>query len=350
MVRNLRWLATIGMAMTTLAAAAQVDETDDNPVRTPLQQALVDAVEHDSTTLNESTDLALRAIYSVGGLEEHPDHTFHQHENVPIATLVDLARGSTDPLLLDVLVARCGKRTRCDRVDLAARWTLADTENQVAWLTLASVRADASDRSGARVAFLRAAQASVWHGHYGDALRRADRALPADLAAPLRATTLRMIFARSALALPFPALRALSAFCKEDADDVRAACATIVRTIERDADELLSLRMAEFAAVSARMDAQAVERDRQKVDALRWATAETAPLGAEAWDPSDPTETSSLRAAIQQLERRIAMGERPYLEAFLREAHVSDADAAKRYEASRPQGQSDVMRGRSALH
>lgn len=104
-----------------------------------------------------SSDLRLRAIFSVSGLEER-NGGFHLHETIPPAG----RRGPRieRPLVLAMLVARCGETPnvqRCDAIDFARRWTVADTQNQLAWVTLASLPHRRGDRETARTTFERAA-------------------------------------------------------------------------------------------------------------------------------------------------------------------------------------------------
>ncbi|MGI9024447.1 MAG: hypothetical protein ACR2GP_02505, partial [Burkholderiaceae bacterium] len=121
----------------------------------------------------KSADLRLRIVASIDGLEDR-DGVYSSHEVIPLETLVEQARGSTDPMVLSMLVGRCSesaKPPRCDTQDLAERWTVADTQNQKAWLTLAAVLQQKGDLPAARAAFERASRASTWHEHNDDIAR-----------------------------------------------------------------------------------------------------------------------------------------------------------------------------------
>lgn len=125
-------------------------------------------------------------------------------QRVPVDTLAEQARGSTDPMVLSLLIQMCGydrlrPRPTCDPIALARQWTVADTQNQLAWLTLAGTLRWSGEHEAGRAAFLRAAQASIWHESYDDGSRLIAAAAP------------KALGPRARMALQYQALTAAAA-------------------------------------------------------------------------------------------------------------------------------------------
>lgn len=172
---RLRRLSSIRVVVvsTALPVGVATAEEDEEYQPTAAEQAAQDAWERISIASRASADLRLRLLLSTDGLEQRDGRMFTK-ATIPVATLVEQARGSTDPLTLDLLLKRCldpaaGKA--CDSLDVARRWTQADTQNQAAWIALARGQRDASDIDGAHLTFQRGARASTWHDHEEAAAR-----------------------------------------------------------------------------------------------------------------------------------------------------------------------------------
>lgn len=332
-----RWIAWLSCVAVSAAVGADVEDAVD--ALTPRERATAEQLDRIADGFSRSADPAVRILFSTNGLDQHADGTIRWHETVPVAELVDQARGSTDPLVLDLLLRRCSNDdAACDRLDLATRWAAADTQNQVAWLMLASIRQERKDPDGARATFLRAARASTWHDHYDDAIRRSAKALPADLSPPIRVAAFDMIFVRAGLVLPFVASHTLGDYCKERGA-AREACATIVATMVRDADTLVDLIFAAPFAARAHVDPSVVAQYQQTSDAVRWGMTgmlATHPISTESPELDD---SPALRERLRQMDFRIALGERRWAERYLTEQHVGEVEAAKRYVASLPESQ-----------
>ncbi len=111
-----------------------------------------------------SGDLRLRLLFAS---TSPTDADVPTTEPTALAELVESARGSTDPLVLQLLLARCRQRAThdvgpCDAVDVATRWTRADAENAMAWVELATLLDESGDRAGADAAIERAGRASTF--------------------------------------------------------------------------------------------------------------------------------------------------------------------------------------------
>ena len=282
----------------------------------------------------KSADLRLRIAFSIDGLQERNGGYFW-HEAIPLETLVEQARGSTDPLVLAMLFGRCSADEpakappRCDALDFARRWTVADTQNQLAWVTLAGELQRRGDFDAARTTFIRAAQASLWHEHYDDVARVIARALPQALTPRERYGGLILALgtsaARTVSLVPFRYLRTA---CKEPATG--AACGSILETAFRDGETLFVLASSARLAEAAGLSDEAVRARTQRSDAMYWALTQFPfPERAELDDPSVAAR------AVDQAEHRLALGELGWGRFLLQQSGVTEADAAARYAASR---------------
>jgi hypothetical protein len=323
------------LCVTALARAEQPTEPDDVPL-TPRQQALVDRLTRFTSDRAKSSDLRVRIIYSMTGepeVERRPDNGFYAKARISAADLYEQALGSTDPLVLDLLLQRCQAQTRaqnrCDRIALARRWTEADTQNQVAWLALANVLKYSGDLDGSRAAFLRASRAPQWHEHYNDIARLLARDVPADLSLLEKAASLVEALSRAGWGIPFDAIQSLSAYCKE-ANDLRDACRRIVHTMVRDTDILFTLGMAAPFAARAQMDSSVVAAYRQKSDASQWSNHLEAPTG----DPFAELDDRQAQETIERLQSMIDVGEKHRAEQIMLRQHVTESEAAARFVAA----------------
>ncbi len=293
-----------------------------------------------------SNDLRVRIIYSTETLmTDETDLTkgIYTHEVTPAAELVEQARGSTDPLVLDLMVHRCGSsavRGSCDAVTFARRWTEADTQNQLAWLTLASVLKTRGALDDARATFVRAAQASSWHEHYLDVARVLAGASPAVDTPRMRYAVLINALSRASVTgLPFGTLRVLGDYCKEDGE-VRAACARIVATMIRDSDNLMSLTLAPPFARRAHVDPTIVATYLQESEAVHWSMQFLVANDRAGIDP-DTADEETLRRHNVRLQAMIDLGERRLGAQTLLSQHISTSEAATRYVATMSPSQLD---------
>ncbi len=334
---------TLAIALSCGPAIGRADESVDTATAelTPRQQAIADRLDRLRAEYAQSSDLRLRILYSTSGdveVERRPDNGFYARETISAAELYVQARGSTDPLVLDLRLRRCSVQTKtmdaCDRMDLARRWTQADTQNQVAWLTLASVLKYRGDLGAARIAFLRAAQASRWHEHYSDIAQLVVKAMPGQLSPQLRNAMLQNALAQAGAGIPFDALRTLGAYCKEDGE-MRTACGWIVETMVRDTDTLVALTISVPYAVRARMDPSIVATYQREADAIHWSI----PLIVSAGNLFDDTDNATSRTNGERLQALIDVGERRRGEQVLLEQRIGKSEAAARYVAGLSQAQ-----------
>lgn len=326
-------ISIIAMLATTVAAFAAAPEIGIPTVASTSQEEADEAAWNRFVAASaKSSDLRLRVIFSVDGLEKRNDG-FYLHESIPLESLVDQARGSNDPLVLAMLAARCGETPnvqRCDALDFARRWTVADTQNQLAWVALASELQRRGDSDAARAAFERAAQASVWHEQYADMARAIARALPRTLTPRERLRALHGALAtaaaRSVSMEPYGYLRAA---CKEPS--TRDACARILETMFRDGDTLIGTAVSARLAQAAGLLDDAVRARKQRFNATYWAVMQFPVLeDAELDDPA------VLARAVDQVGQRVELGEMRWGQRLLLQSGVSEPDAAARFVAAHP--------------
>lgn len=274
-----------------------------------------------------SADLRLRIVASIDGVEDSGG-VYFSHEVIPLETLVEQARGSTDPMVLSMLVGRCSepaKPPRCDAQDLAERWTVADTQNQKAWLTLAAVLQQKGDVPAARAAFERASRASTWHEHNDDIARVIAASIPRSWPPLARMhgleAALGIAAARTISPSPFSYL---TQQCRDSL--MRAQCGQILETMFRDGNDLFSLSISSKVAAIAHIPDDTVKLRQQKFNATYWALIHEAESAV-----SEPTEAADVARAVARLEERIAFGEMRYGQRALERSAVAEADAASRF-------------------
>ena len=108
-------------------------------------------------------DLRTRVLLSLPSFVTDADRQVIREDDRDLATLVEQARGSTDPIVLSRLAQRCGGVGKvCDALQMTERWVDADTQNQAAWLALGQVQWRRQDEAAAKATFVRAARASLW--------------------------------------------------------------------------------------------------------------------------------------------------------------------------------------------
>lgn len=288
-----------------------------------------------------SSDLRLRILFLQARRDDDPLPTPGPDPRVPLSRLVDEARGSTDPLVLKLLLDRCDVQrdaatTDCDRVDLARRWTAVDAENQIAWITLSEAQRNAGDREAARATFIRAGQASAWREHDVPLGRLVLDAVPRDLSPNDRGGILLTVLGVTAASIvPF---RTLVTTCRDtgSSPDVLDACRRIATTMARDADTVISMVVATRVAARAGIDPTVVEGFESKTDALSWAESQVSDEPTTVVD--DPRHQQAVDALLTD---RIRLGERRWAERLLADRRVAESEAASRYVAglSPPQRQ-----------
>ena len=326
-------LAFCASALTTHAAhAAEADPSIDDTTLTAEEQAEADQWKRFVADSVKSSDLRLRILLSQGDLVLSGKN-YVWVGGIPVESLVEQARGSTDPLVLASLIARCEmgapKQPRCKVLDLARRWTMADTQNQLAWLTLASELKQHGDLEGARATFIRASEASIWHDNYGDGSRVLAHALPRAMPPLMRLYSLHRATNVSAIfTLGSSALSNLSRFCKDAA--LRKACLRIVDTMSRDADNLMSLRVAAGLTEYNGAPEMIARARRQRADAIYWGAMMSYPRDIS---KSDPT---AVAAALNHAEQLIELGEIAVAQRNLTKSGISEAEAAARFAAAYP--------------
>ena len=324
-LRAMRAAAAAALSLALLVPAAAVaDEAVAEPVSAAAWNRMVELG-------RQSSDLRVRIVYSRGVAEPH-EGGVRLSEVIPIETLVEQARGSTDPIVLSLLLDRCSddlrKAGKCDAVDLARRWTVADTQNQLAWVALSTVLASGDDVDAARVAFRRAAQASQWHEYYPEVGRLLETVAPKGGDPATRAEILLAVLARSFLALPSSHYQTINNRCKDAA--AGDACGRILETMSRDGQSLLTINLAAtLATARSTLPEATVATLRQRSDAMQWASRSSA--GQIHENPT--TEAEAVRSA-SYLESLIARGEIAMLRRYLQDERLGESEAARRYVAT----------------
>ncbi len=270
-----------------------------------------------------SGDLRVRIAWSIDGIEQRAGGRWYSIETMPIATLVDQARGSTDPVVLQMMIPRCAAsyhpRDVCDPMSFALRWTAVDAQNQRAWLAVSSLLRDRGEFEAARAMFRRAAEAPAWHESLSDLARSLVAALPTDLSAAQRLDAVLDTNSKAVSAVTFQALSVINASCKDAA--LQKPCERIVETIARDAESLLAIRMAASMAERTALPETTTRAIRQRADAMQWAAFMLLPVKT-AGDATSVGETM------------LSVGERKALEDVLQRAGIDEREAARRYVSS----------------
>ena len=303
------------VAVVTCSRAETADPADQVIALTPAERSdfarlrafLIDGV--------RSSDARVRGLAGYNQ-QFFDEDTLPAAQRVSVDTLADLARGSTDPIVLSLLVGMCGNdrlkpRPTCDARAIAQQWTVADTQNQVAWLTLASVLRWSGDEAGSRAAFERGARASTWHESYDEGTRVIAAAMPKGLGPRARMALLQQALGASAAWLtPSAAISELNFRCKDDS--LRVACARVIDTIDGDGGSMMSRQLAASMGRRSGFDPETMTRRTRTLDTLTYASIHS---GFKGYDEIvDPTE---LDRQADQLDRRVALGEMAWLRELL---------------------------------
>lgn len=318
--KHLAWLGLV-ILMSGPAAAQEARE----------DRAAADAWDILAKAGRQASDLRVRIVYSLSGIEGK-DGAFRLGEAIPVETLVDQVRGSTDPIVLSLMVDRCSndlsKAGRCDAVDLARRWTVADTQNQLAWIALATVLANRGDIDAARTAFRRAAQASQWREYYPEIGRALEMAAPQTHDAKERTAMLLAVLTKSFGSLPNVHYQTINNRCKEV--ELIAACGRILETMSRDARSLMTLTVAaKLATARNALPPATMNTVQQRADAMHWAS-----LSSVRQFQEEPDSEAEAVRSVSYLEALIAHGEIEMLRGYLQRERLGESEAARNYVAT----------------
>ena len=327
----LKTLSLLALFVLASSGGSVVAAEDEDEI-TLSQRHDVARVEAVVQSFARSSDLRLRILFALDGMDRSGPRP-KRRETTSRDMLIDLARGSTDPLVLDLLSAYCRiagagqvPGLPCDRVEVARRGTEADTQNQLAWLTLAEAERDAGRPDEAHAAFERAAGASSWHDQYNDAARVVISALPDDLSSQERSLLLTRAIVDASDILPLPQLHALGEFCKEFT--LHVPCGRIVETMVRDSQLLLTLNIAVPFASRARLPPETVMQYQRQVDACRYAISRLTGLTPDEEDPDHLPDVNRQRASL------LEVGERKTVERYLAANHIDESEAARLWVSS----------------
>jgi hypothetical protein len=286
-----------------------------------------------------SSDLRLRILYSrERGVERRPGEDFvrpTEEELIPVAELVEQARGATDPMLLDLLIHRCATlkpvQNGCDRVALARRWTDVDTENQLSWLTLAAILDNLGNHDEARATVVRAARASRWHEYHDDVAQLLAAGLPKTLSPQDRILGQWDALLHAGEASPIDATMIVNIVCRTP-KDLHEACAKITSTMMRDGNSILTLQIGTYLAARIGQDPTITAAYRQRTDAIRWSLSHV--FGKTRRSDDIALDDAAANALSEKLRLWIALGEIGRAEQWLQQQHVDESEAAQRYVAS----------------
>ena len=323
---------SLGVCVGTAAMAADAGPPEPDLSGRPLtaaEQADMAQLKHLLTESLNSSNMRIRVMV---GRTIDPTRENLRHPLTPIDTLAEQIRGSTDPMVLALMVDVCDDdrlrpKPTCDAVDIATRWTVADAQNQVAWLTLASTLRMRGETAGEVQAFQRAARASTWHEFSDDVPRVVLNALPASLGPFGRVAVLQLaLTSAAAYVLPNDALMELNRQCKNA--DLHDDCVRILDTIDHDDSSLVSKSIGVRIGKTAGYDLQTVADRTRKLDALYDAASRSD--WKELVDLTDPGEQT---VGAETLRLRIALGEVAWARKLRVDSGLTESAAADRYRA-----------------
>ena len=321
------------LAVTTLfvacpfALARSADDAADDAARAADQARMAES--NRILASMAASNVRLDLLFTMGrwspatGLESNADH------EARIITLVERTRGETDPVVLMQLADKCRVVTKtsvCDREAIARRWIEADTQNQVAWLSLVAVQRARGQVDEARSTFRRAAEASMWRTYERELGQAALAAIPRELPLSTRADASIRVLAFSYLHI-LPVWQEINQDCKDPA--LRSACSRVLEVASRDARDALSLRSVYRLSETLELDPLLIEQ-RQRVIYLVVAGARSRREPAYPFAPLDDADS---RLVIGMVDEVLTMGERESGRLALRRAGLSD-DAAFQREAA----------------
>lgn len=321
-----RLAAGLIAAFATLPPAIAADAPDDDPW-TPAQRVRIEAADALRQKILPSS-LRLRVL-----LTDPYEEAAKSSPGTPV-DLADLARGSTDPLVLMVLGNRCRLRFDAAARDagaLAKRWVEADTQNQAAWIRLADLQGLASGNPEAIATYRRAAQASRWNDQSVEATRVLFAAIPRDIPLEQRVDVLELVmWGPAARASPIELIQTVTAGCRRA--ELRDACLRILETMVRDTDNLLTLAMATAYSRIVGVPTDVLQERQRRTDFARGSMDEVPHVTD---GPIETVTPEQMHQQIAALENVMTRGDLAMLADVRRRSAVPDAAILAREQARR---------------
>lgn len=312
-------LALAGAA--SVASAAPSDDTAAVDLALAMRGAFVERARALQQLLPH--DLRTRVLLSLPPFVTDADRKLILEDDRDLASLVEEARGSTDPIVLSHLARRCGTTGKvCDALQMAQRWVDADTQNQAAWLLLGDMQRARHDEAAATATFLRASRASLWRDYFTETGRHLLRLLPLDLSASDRAEALLTISGVEGLTPN--AFQFIHAECKDV--ELRSACHRILTTMYDGADTLRAMAVVSRVSATCGVPALTVAERFKTFDAMGIGIrlVRLPDLDGEA------TTDADYAAFNRAFEARLERGERVWARTELAAAGLTDEQAAAR--------------------
>jgi hypothetical protein len=334
-LRRLRRAACMALGLLLVCASGLAGARTCTPTRftptEPDQIARAETWTRFVASAQASSDLRLRVAAPIDGLARCDDGKLVTAADPGLPALIELARGSTDPMILATLVARCtamnlAEPADCDAPSLADRWTAVDNQNAAAWLAQAEIRRDRGDRDGAAESVRRALAASSWHEYDIDRQRVLLRAIPKDQAPDAA----QRIIAHAKYVFPRPHFGTQSAIiglCLHAT--TREACTRLLDLVYRDATEESDLRLVEFSIAWSNASDEVVRSRQERADAVAWARHVALERVTAIPDQDERT-----KASIALSSRWVEVGDVRSALDLLASERITEPDAARRYEAT----------------
>jgi len=317
-------LASLAVAA-AFPIAAPAQNGDPGPVDPVAQASARHAAIEEAG--RRSGDLQLRILFAQRISDADPAGA--GKDAIPLATLIDNAKGSSDPLVLQLLLDRCRdqpKTPACDPVDLARRWVAADAQNVVGWIELAAVLDRSGDEQGADDAWTRAGRASTFRDP-GNAVARKLWAQFAD-GDDLQERYLDLVYVTGVTAAVMqPWLMDAKIGCRREAR--RSACASVADVAFRDADSIAGLQFARLLTAQSGGPEWLRRSRQQSEEALQWARLHALRDGD--FDEIASLDDETLASVDRTMQKLVEKGDLAVARDELRERRVSDAEGAKLY-------------------
>jgi hypothetical protein len=314
--------ASLALAQSPLSNELSVPLAADDSGPASLREAGVQLADYEANA-KDAADLRTRAV-----LAWRTPVADYPAGSAALVALAGEAASSDDPVVLMLLATGCDvDRSPCDALQFARRWTGIDPQNAAAWLTVWAIASRIGDTPSAEASLVEVASSPEWHD-YTRELNAALTGVVPDTAPLLVRLSARLQAIPRVVAIDNAEYREALPLCRLEAK--RDTCLALADLLARSPTSLLELTVAASLAQRFGAEPAVVKERRQRIEAYQWALARRQPRGLR----SDQLETDA-PAAIAYFDHLQSRGEIEEAKTILAEMHLSESQAALRYEKER---------------